>query len=335
MRKITKLFNIDIKSVNETLRQITFCFSDDGEDREGEVVDQASWDVKNYMNNPLILWGHNPEQPENVLGQGVSLDLNNGGKSYITAQFDDVVTNPRADMVFRQLVKRSLRCVSAGFINHTFEVDNDTPLLKDNELLEVSIVPIPANPRAIALAYKAREINTKDLNWMKKSMLDELEFIEKQLATTKHKDATMDEATKQQISALLSAVESLTKAQADTNEKLEAVTTKLTESQAAVDETKKAADEAVKAEAKAKEEADAKAAADAKAEAEKKAADEASKTNDVKDAGAGTDKTATDSAKGGSDDQSGAEGDELDEDAEVTPEIKAQLDNALAEAATS
>src|SRR6478672_8348609 len=121
IRKVQKLYNIDLQSVDEANRQITFCFSDDQPDRQGEIVDQASWDVSNYMQNPVILWGHNPDDNENVLGQGVSLDLNRDGKSFITAQFDDAETNPKADMIFRQLIKRTLRTVSAGFISHTFE----------------------------------------------------------------------------------------------------------------------------------------------------------------------------------------------------------------------
>jgi hypothetical protein len=38
---------------------------------------------------------------------------------------------------------------------NSFEVENDIPVLKDNELLEISVVPIPANPGAMALALKS------------------------------------------------------------------------------------------------------------------------------------------------------------------------------------
>ncbi len=308
-RRITKLFNIDIKSVNEADRQITFCFSDDGEDRMGEVVDQASWDVKNYENNPLILWGHDPSEPENVLGQGIGLDLNNGGKSYITAQFDDAETNPKADMVFRQLIKRTLRCVSAGFINHTFETDNDTPVLKDNELLEVSIVPIPANPRAMALAFEAGDISKKDANWLLTSMKKEAEFIEHRL---KEKESKTEKKsmTEEQATALMEAVtklgETVAANQAAVDEKLADLTAKVTppeetEAEKAAREAKEAEDKAA-AEKKAEEEKAAKEAADKeaadKAEADKKAAEEL--------------------AAG-----------QIDENAEVTPEMQAEIDASL------
>lgn len=306
-RRVTKLFNIDIKSVNEKERQITFCFSDDGEDRMGEIVDQATWDTKNYMNNPLILWGHDPSNPENVLGQGVKLDLNNGGKSYITAQFDEVEINPRADMVFRQLVKRTLRCVSAGFINHTFEHEDDTPVLKDNELLEVSIVPIPANPRAIALALDEGSISQKDAKWLLKSMKAESEFIEKKLnqGTTKEKSMTEEQA-----SALMESVTKLGETLAAQQEEITKLNEKLnppeeTEEAKAAREAKEAEEKAA-ADKKAQEEADAKAEADKKAEEERLAKEEADK------------KAAEEAAAG-----------VVDDDTELTDEMKADIDATL------
>lgn len=310
-RRITKLFNIDIKSVNEADRQITFCFSDDGEDRMGEVVDQASWDVKNYMNNPLILWGHDPSEPENVLGQGISINLNQGGKSYITAQFDDVDTNPKADMVFRQLLKRTLRCVSAGFINHTFETDNDTPVLKDNELLEVSIVPIPANPRAMALALEAGDISQKDAKWLLASMKKEAEFIEHKLKDQEH-NTEKKSMTEEQATALMEAVtklgETVAANQAAVDEKLAELTAKVTPPEETEEE--KTAREAKEAEDKA--------------EAEKKTADEQA----AKEA---ADKEAADKAEADKKAAEEAAAGQVDDDTEVTPEMQAEIDKTLEE----
>ena len=312
-RKVNKLFNIDIKSVDEENRQVTFCFSDGKPDRMNEIVDQASWDIKNYESNPLILWGHDPSQPENVLGQGISLDLNQGGKSYITAQFDEAETNPRADMVFRQLIKRTLRCVSAGFINHTFEWEDDIPVLKDNELLEVSIVPIPANPRAVALALQEGSLSKKDAEWMIKSMKTETDYIEKVLAKD---DETVVEKDMEELTAKVTALTDLMGKLADNQNTLTEAVTALTEVVKPVEETdeEKTAREAKEAEAaKAKEEAD------AKAEAERKAAEEEEAKRQAE----------ADAAKGGSDDQSGAATDELEDDAELTPELQALIDAEL------
>lgn len=310
MRRVTKLFNIDIKSVDEEKRQITFCFSDDGEDRMGEVVDQATWDVKNYMNNPLILWGHDPSEPENVLGQGIELDLNNSGKSYITAQFDDADINPRADMVFRQLVKRTLRCVSAGFINHTYEHEGDTPVLKDNELLEVSIVPIPANPRAMALALDSGDISRKDANWLLASMRKESELIERKLnEQDPNKEKSM---TNEQAAALTESIAKL-------SEKVDALTAEnvvLREEVTALKPAVETDEDKSAREAKelAAEEAAEKAAEDAKAAEEKEAADKLA---------------AEEAAQAEADKKAAEEAATVSDDTELTPEIQAEIDATL------
>lgn len=207
IRKVQKLYNIDLTSVDEDNRQITFCFSDNQPDRQGEIVDQSTWDVKNYEQNPVILWGHDPSDNENVLGQATDIQLNQGGKSFITAQFDDAATNPKADMIFRQLIKRTLRTVSAGFISHTLEWQDDTAVLKDNELLEVSVVAIPANPRAIARSFKDGSLSRKDAAWLLDSMKKEAVELEKELAQPEvhDKEENVDEL-KTQVSALTDAM---------------------------------------------------------------------------------------------------------------------------------
>ncbi|SIS11445.1 HK97 family phage prohead protease [Williamsia sterculiae] len=327
--KRLKLFNLDIKSVDEEKRQITFCFSDDKEDRQGEVVDQASWQTDNYMANPVILWGHDPSEPENVLGQGVKLDLNNNGRSYITAQFDDDDVNPRAGMIFKQLLRRTLRCVSAGFINHSWEVEEDVPILRDNELLEVSIVPIPANPRAIALALKDGGLTTKDARWMMDSMRKEADQLEAQLKHDNNESGESMDELKTQIAALTDTIGKIAESVNSVSEQNAAIVAKFEADEAARAEAEKQATEKAEADAKAaaekeaadKAEAD-KKAAEEKAEAERVAAEEAEKKRLEEE----------EAAKGGSDDQPGADTDEFDEDAELTDEEKAQIDRELEEA---
>lgn len=318
-KRITKFFNIEIKSVDQEKRQVTFCFSDDKEDRQGEIVDQASWDVKNFMANPVIMWGHNPEnKPEYVLGQGVSLDLNNDGKSYITAQFDEDEINPTAGMIFRQLIKRTIRCVSAGFITHTYNFEDDVPVLKDNELLEVSIVPIPANPRALAKEFKAGNISTKDLKFLIDSMTAETKaltaLVESRPNITKEKSMNDEQAA-----ALIEGMGKLTTL---VEEQGKTITT-LTEDVATLKPVQETEEEKTAREAK---EAEDKAAAEKeaaeKAEADQKAADEEAAR-----------KAEEALAKSGDADQDGAGDGEVDDDTELTPELQEQIDRELQAAA--
>lgn len=70
-------------------------------DRYGEKVDQKTWDVTHYKNNPVVLWGHDPSEPQNILGRAVDIQLDQSSKSLLTAQFDTAEVNPKADLIFR------------------------------------------------------------------------------------------------------------------------------------------------------------------------------------------------------------------------------------------
>jgi HK97 family phage prohead protease len=302
MKQFTKLFVTKASSVDEEAKTVRFKISDNSEDRYGEVVDQKSWDFKNYLNNPIFIWGHNPDIPENVLGQTLDLEVSDDGKeTYATVKFDTDI-NSRALTAFLQVVRGTLRCVSVGFINHSYEVEEDVPILRDNELVEISLVPIPANPRAVSLALKDGSLNKKDAQWLMDSMKKEVEFIEAELAktpTNKEKDMS-DE----QFNAITGAIESLStkvdEHKAATDAAIADLTARLPEV-----ETDEAKAEREKAEAEA-------------AEAKRIADEEEAK------------KKAEELAKSGEDDQGGAgDGEEFDESAELTPELQAEIDAAL------
>ncbi|WP_348272521.1 HK97 family phage prohead protease [Rathayibacter sp. VKM Ac-2759] len=121
--------------------------------------------------------GHDPSEPQNILGKAVDIQLDQSGKSQLTAQFDAAGINPKADLIYRQVKAGTRRTVSAGFIPHTMEFEDDVPLLKDNELLEVSVVAIPANRNALALSFESGGLDTKDASFLIKSMRDEADSI--------------------------------------------------------------------------------------------------------------------------------------------------------------
>lgn len=231
MRRVTKLFNTKATSIDDANKSVTFTISDSGVDRMGEIVDQKSWNFKDYMKNPLLLWGHDPSEPENVLGTALSLELSKDGNATLANVKFDTDINPKAALVFNQVKAGTLRCVSVGFINNSEEIENDTPVLKDNDLLEISVVPIPANPRAIALALKEGTISKKDATWLAESMRKEVAFVEDQLEqeeTNNHKDSSvMNEQATKQLSAMLEAVTTLATSQTATNERLDALADRL------------------------------------------------------------------------------------------------------------
>lgn len=280
----TKLFSFTPKSIDEEKKTVRFCISDDSIDRYGEKVAQ-DWDLKNFLKNPIMLWNHKNGweiEPEHVLGTWDNFETVDG-KTFADAKFDDDI-NPKANTVFKQIIRGTLRCVSVGFIPHSMELDDDVPVLKDNELLEISIVPIPANANAVALAFKDGSLNRKDAMWMLSSMKDGAAALEQQLkdapANGEEKDV---EELKTQLTETNEAVAALT-------ELAKGLTESMTTLTAAVEEVKTTV-------------------------AEIKAApvEEPAPTDDQP-------------AKPGDNDQGGAGKDEIDEDAELTPELQAQID---------
>lgn len=233
MRKVTKFFKTKATSIDEDNKRVTFKISDDLPDRDNEIVDQKSWDFKEYMDNPQFLWGHNPKEPDNVLGRCIKLwsEEDDGVTStYGTYEFDTDI-NPRANLIFNQIKRGSLRTVSVGFESERETLVGKAFKLLGNKLYETSVVAIPANPRAIVRELQAGVITKKDAAWLTKSMQDEIEYVEKHLEQTNDKDdnVEMNEQVKQllqQNGTLLEAITKMVKGQAATNKHLESLTTK-------------------------------------------------------------------------------------------------------------
>lgn len=277
--KRIKLYQAVIKSVDEAAKTIRFRVSDDSVDRYGEKVDQK-WDLKNFKKNPVFIWNHKSGyelQPHDVLGTWSDFTTEADG-SYATAHFDQ--GNDNAMFVFGQYVRGILRAVSVGFIPHTINWEDDTPVLTDNELLEISAVAVPANANAIALAYKSGELQRKDALYLMKEMKAGADQLEAQLKEAPSAEEKQVEEVNSKIDKALEAITNLTTTIGTLDAKLDSLSGEV---------------EAVKS---------------AVAEFEVK---------------------APEPAKGGEDDQPGAGAeDEIDEDAELTPEQQAEFEAELA-----
>ena len=55
MKKITKLFNLTLKSIDEAAKSVRFVISTNQVDRYGESVDQRTWNFNEYLKNPIVL----------------------------------------------------------------------------------------------------------------------------------------------------------------------------------------------------------------------------------------------------------------------------------------
>lgn len=124
--------------------------STNANDRHGEVVDNNGWDLKAFKKNPVILWGHDHSEP--AIGVSKKTWVEGTGKKaklMIQPLLHDVTEKARA---VKELVDMGvIRTLSVGF--KPLESPDGITFTK-NELLEVSMVNVPANPEAMMLAYK-------------------------------------------------------------------------------------------------------------------------------------------------------------------------------------
>lgn len=120
------------------------------EDRHGEVVSVEGWDIKNYIKQPRILWAHDHTIP--AIGKATKVWIEKSIKEpklMFEMKFQEVTELGRAA---KELVKQ-------GFID-TFSVGFRAEDMEDNqfkaqELLEISLVNVPANTDAQVLAFKS------------------------------------------------------------------------------------------------------------------------------------------------------------------------------------
>lgn len=119
-------------------------------DRHGEVVDNNGWDLKAYKKNPVILWGHDHNEP--AIGVSKKTWIEGTGKKaqlMIQPLLHDVTEKARAIKALIDL--GVVKTLSVGF--RPLESPDGVTFTK-NELLEVSMVNVPANGDAMIMAYK-------------------------------------------------------------------------------------------------------------------------------------------------------------------------------------
>lgn len=141
-------------------RVLDFVISSSSKDRYGDVVRPTGMQKKNFRRNPVVLWAHEYY----ALPVGRSLrEMRDGQVIQGSAEFIDAALSDFADTVFRYLKGGFLSAVSIGFMPIKTQVikedddgDDGDPYawwpkfeFLEWDLLEYSIVPVPANPDAI------------------------------------------------------------------------------------------------------------------------------------------------------------------------------------------
>lgn len=154
---------VEIDGVKRTL----FVASTAASDRMDDIVDQETWKLANYEGNPVVLVDHD-YAADSVVGRGkVGVVAGIG----LTLEVEKWSSKPRAQEVKADVDEGIINAVSVGFrpgravarrahdpAHPYYKADGYGYAYYDCELLEVSIVAIPANPEALAVRQVAPDM---------------------------------------------------------------------------------------------------------------------------------------------------------------------------------
>ena len=128
-------------------------------DRQGEVVLPIGMQADKYMTNPVVLWAHDYTAPP--VARAISLRVTPNG---VTSQF---VFPPRgqsakADEIHDLWAGGFINTVSIGFIALAWDESASVPTISSWELLEYSLVPVPANAMALRRGLELMTVEEKE-----------------------------------------------------------------------------------------------------------------------------------------------------------------------------
>jgi len=130
---------------------LEYVLSDETPDRMGDVIMADGWDLTNFKNNPIALFGHNSTFPIGKWKNIRVVDKQLRGHLELAA----AGTSPRIDEIRALVDADILRAVSVGFRPKETKPrpESDFGLFFTKaELMETSLVSVPANPNALAIA---------------------------------------------------------------------------------------------------------------------------------------------------------------------------------------
>jgi HK97 family phage major capsid protein/HK97 family phage prohead protease len=131
-----------------------FVLSDETPDRMGDIIESAGWDLKEFKKNPIALFGHKSDFP---IGLWRNVGVNKDKELRGHLELAPKGTSPRIDEIRALVDAGILRAVSVGFkpVDYT-PLNVKEPFggsrFSKQELVECSLVAVPANPNALSVA---------------------------------------------------------------------------------------------------------------------------------------------------------------------------------------
>jgi HK97 family phage prohead protease len=168
--EIRASFNTEVKVKDGADRTLIFTISTDSVDRMGDTIAVAGWDLDNYRKNPVVLWAHDSSSLPVARCNKLWIE---GKKLKAETEFTPLGMAKFNDVVYDMYIQGFLSATSVGFMPTKYAFVDDPERrwgidFLEQELLEFSCVPVPANPEALIDA-KAAGIDTAAVrDWAEK-----------------------------------------------------------------------------------------------------------------------------------------------------------------------
>ena len=155
-----RMLSLQNRKIDEKTRSVEFVASDESVDSYGTIIPVNNWVLDRFNGNGIIGYQHNlywSSDPDNVIGKGTAWVED--GKLMVRIEFEPKEINELAEKIYQKVLFGSINGVSVGFSEldgGEFKGINGQQVYVFGrcELLEISVVNIPANANALKRYYE-------------------------------------------------------------------------------------------------------------------------------------------------------------------------------------
>ena len=162
--KIVKYSTIKAQKLPD--RVLRFVGSDNKVDRDGDVVE--SWNLTEYKKNPVVLFGHNYSGAPVAKTKRVWVDKQKNQLMF-DIEFPEPEVSAVGDSLYKLYANGFMNATSIGFIPDRTQIKyaqkKGDPIrrMANVSVLEISLVSVPANPRALLSQKSIEEAKRLDI----------------------------------------------------------------------------------------------------------------------------------------------------------------------------
>jgi HK97 family phage prohead protease len=157
-----------LRKTDKDEKVFTFVASNSYKDRHNTILNVNGWELENFRINPIIGYQHNlygdmcnAPDPDDVIGRALDVWVKDG-ELLVDVVFDQ--ENEKARKIESKVERGFLNTVSVGFIrlgearkgDKKKGEDPETYYYDGQELVEVSVVNIPSNPKAAKKSFRSQ-----------------------------------------------------------------------------------------------------------------------------------------------------------------------------------